>query len=103
MSNDKSTTVAAILAEVETVPTMTDEQLRGALAVEEDNLLLRAVRQLIRQGIAAGMMDASDPGLDPSKGTHPGGVMEGLLNLRGRMDRLAAEAREDSARKGKRS
>lgn len=103
MSKGNADTIAAVLAEGEAVPLMTEDQLRQALAVEPDNLLLRAVRQLIRQGIQAGVMDASDPGLDPSKGTHPGGVIDGLLNLRGRMDRLAAEAREVSARKGKRA
>ena len=86
-------------------PRLTERQLQGALAVDADNLLYRAVTEIIDQELGTAVMEASDPHLVPGRGTFPGGKIEALSILRKRLEDYRTPPKEaaaaPSARKGR--
>lgn len=70
------------------LPRLDEKQMRAALAVPDENPLLRAVRQVIEDAMAEAVLDASDPLLEPGKGTHPGGRVAALAEVRARLEEL---------------
>jgi hypothetical protein len=63
-------------------PPMNAEQLRLALgSMPDDDPRWRAVHQIIAGEMTSAMLDASDPNLDATKGTYPGGRVAALSEL----------------------
>lgn len=62
---------------------MSDDQLRAAISsMDEDDPRWLAVNQLLDRALAAAVYDSSDPKLDASKGTYPGGRVAALSELK---------------------
>ena len=68
---------------------MDEAQLRAALtSVDADDPRLAAIEQLIDEELGEAMLAASDPALDPAKGTHAGGRVDALATLKNRVREL---------------
>lgn len=62
---------------------MSEAQLRAALASrDEDDPLMQAVHQILDRALASAVYDSSDPQLDATKGTYPGGRVAALSELK---------------------
>lgn len=63
--------------------TMSDDEIRMALgALEEASPAWVAINQLLDRSLASAVLDASDPNLDPGKGTYPGGRVAALAEFK---------------------
>lgn len=84
MTENQNTTPASRVIFVRSpYPPMSEEQLRAALGgLEESDPVWRAFHQLLDRELASAMLDASDAQLDPRKGTHPGGRVASLAELK---------------------
>jgi len=86
---------------------MTREQIAMALgSMPEDDPRWLAINQIIDEEFAAAVLDTTDPQLDASKGTYPGGKTAALAELKKRLvdlRQMPAAKPAMGARKGRRN
>ncbi len=83
---------------------LSDDQLRLALGSmgDEDPRWL-AFNQLLDRALASAMLDVTDPRLDTSKGTYPGGQVAALAELKKEIHELrGAPVKQGAKQKGRR-
>lgn len=85
---DKRTMVAAEPVDI------TEKEVNEALRQHHGKDVLKAIHWLIQEATEAAMLDASDERRE-SKGTHAGGRMEALMELRGNIQRRSGAGREE--------